>query len=200
MRTRLKRPGSAILVVASVLAAGLILFASENLWLDRLVRSRWHRLPSFVPEEGSTSWMVVFGLMGLSSALLLVCQVFVIKDRELTRDKKWGSVFLSICALVLFGLWFRSTGMSASSAVPSARSPHKVTLKWNASTSAVDGYHVYRSDAGGEFRIISGTNPWPYTSFVDSDVRSGGHYRYQVTAIAGKKESVASNEVEVTVP
>lgn len=199
MRGRLKRPGSVILVVASTLAAGLILFASENLWLDRLARSRWHRLPSFVPQEGSTSWMVAFGLMGISSALLLVCQVFVIKDRELTRAMKWGSAFASICALVLFGLWFRSTGMSASAA-RSEQGRHKVTLTWHASTSVVDGYHVYRSDAGGEFRIISGTNPWPRTSYEDSEVQSGGHYCYQVTAIAGDRESVASNEVEVTVP
>lgn len=199
MRGRLKRPGSAILVAASVLAAGLILFASENLWLDVLVRSRLHRLPSFVPEEGSTSWMVAFGLMGISCGLLLVSQIFVIRDRELTRPKKCGSVFLSICALVLFGLWFRSTGMSAS-AGRSAQGPHKVTLTWRASTSAVDGFHVYRSDAGGEFRIISGTKPWPYTSFVDSDVQSGCHYCYQVTGISGKRESAASNEVEVTVP
>lgn len=182
-----------------MLAAGLILFATENLWLDGLVRSRWHRLPSFVPEEGSTSWMVAFGLMGISSALLLVCQVFLIKDRELTRAKRWGSAFFSICALVLFGLWLRSTGMSASAA-RSVQGPHKVTLTWRASASAVDGYHVYRSDAGGEFHIISGTNPWPYTSFLDSNVLSGGHYCYQVTATAGKGESVASNQVEVTIP
>jgi len=187
-------------VVAWGLASALIVFASENLWLDGPVRSRWHRLPSLVPEEGSTSWMAAFGMMGISSGLLLVCQIFLVRDRELTRAKKWGSTFLSICALVLFGLWFRSTGMNAAVAPRSAEGPHKVTLNWKASTSAVDGYRVYKSDAGGAFRIISGTNPWPRTSYEDTDVQSGGHYCYYVTSIAGKRESVASNQVEVTVP
>ena len=203
MQARLRRPGAAILAVAWVLAALLILFAVENIWLDSLLRSRWHRLPSLVPEEGSTGWLMAFGFMGLSSGLLLVCQIFLIMDRSLVSVKKWGTACLSVCALAFFVLWFRATGMSESSRpVRSAQTGHSVTLDWKASTSVVDGYHVYRSDSGGEFQDISSKvkDPWPDTKFVDTDVRSGGHHCYFVKAVAHKAESAGSSEVEVTIP
>ena len=203
MQGRLRQPGSVILAVVLALAAVLILFAAENIWLDSLLRSRWHRLPSLVPEEGSTGWLIAFGVMGLSSALLLVCQIFLIMDRSLVSVKKWGTACLSVCALALFVLWFRVTGMGDSlRTVHSAQTGHSVTLNWKASTSIVDGYHVYRSDSGGEFQDVSSKvkDPWPDTKFVDTDVRSGGHYRYFVKAVAHKAESAGSSEVEVTIP
>jgi hypothetical protein len=203
MQARLRRPGAAILAVAWALAALLILFAVENIWLDSLLRSRWHRLPSLVPEEGSTGWLMAFGFMGLSSGLLLVCQIFLIMDRSLVSVKKWGTACLSLCALAFFVLWFRTTGMGESSRpMHSAQTGHSVTLNWKASTSVVDGYHVYRSDSGGEFQDISSKvkDPWPDTRFVDTDVRSGGHYCYFVKAVAHKVESAGSNEVEVSIP
>jgi len=197
MQARLRRPGSAILVVAWALSAALILFAAENIWLDSLLRSRWHRMPSLVPEEGSTGWVMAFGFMGLSCASLLVCQIFLIMDRSLVSVKKWGTSCLSVCAFALFALWFCSTGM-----VHSVQTGHSVTLSWKASTSVVDGYHVYRSDSGGEFHDISSRlkDPWPDTKFVDTDVRSGGRYCYFVKAVAHKVESAGSNEVEVGIP
>ena len=203
MQARLRRPGAAILAVAWVLAALLILFAVENIWLDSLLRSRWHRLPSLVPEEGSTGWLMAFGFMGLSSGLLLVCQIFLIMDRSLVSVKKWGTACLSVCALALFVLWFRVTGMGDSlRTVHSAQTGHSVTLNWKPSTSVVDGYHVYRSDSDGEFQDISSKvkDPWPDTKFVDTDVRSGGHHCYFVKAVAHKAESAGSSEVEVTIP
>ena len=56
MSESVRRTGSRILVVAWVLASALIVFTSENLWLDRLARSRFDRLPSLVPAEGSAGW------------------------------------------------------------------------------------------------------------------------------------------------
>jgi len=203
MQGRLRQPGSVILAVVLALAAVLILFAVENIWLDSLLRSRWHRLPSLVPEEGSTGWLIAFGVMGLSSELLLVCQIFLIMDRSLVSVKKWGTACLSVCALALFVLWFRVTGMGDSlRTVHSEQTGHSVTLNWKASTSVVDGYHVYRSDSGGEFQDISSKvkDPWPDTKFVDTDVRSGGHYCYFVKAVAHKAESAGSSKVEVTIP
>ena len=79
---------------------------------------------------------------------------------------------------------------------------HSVTLGWKASTSVVDGYHVYRSVSGGKFQDVSSRfkDPWPGTKFVDTDVRSGGRYCYLVKAVAHKVESAGSNEVEVEIP
>ena len=204
MQGRSRPPGSVILAIALALAALLILFPAENIWLDSLLRSRWHRLPSLVPEEGSTGWLMAFGFMVLSSGLLLVCQIFLIRDRSLVSVKKWGTACLSACALAFFVLCFRVTGMGESpQLVHSARTgQHSVTLNWKPSTSVVDGYHVYRSDSGGKFKDISSKlkDPWPDTKFVDTDVRSGGHYRYSVKAVARQVESAGSNEVEATIP
>jgi hypothetical protein len=211
MTGRLRRPGSTILLAAWGLAAALILFATENIWVDDLVRSRWHGLPSLVPTEGSTGWVAAFGLMGISCAVLLVCQVFVLRDRSLAAVKKWSTVCVSVFALVLFGLWFWETGIGSSSASPQKQ--HTVTLTWTASTSRVDGYNVYRSESpGGPFVKINDALVRECSSvkindktvqrctFIDRHVTSGVKYYYTAKAVAGKQVSEDSNHVEADVP
>jgi hypothetical protein len=94
------------------------------------------------------------------------------------------------------------SGSASNSAVssPSDAVPHSVTLDWNASNSAA-GYHVYRSEvAGGPFNRID-TSQIESTSYKDTNVVSGGHYFYVVTAVeASGPESAYSNEVSVVIP
>lgn len=211
MAGRLRRLGSTILLAAWGLATAVILFATENIWVDHLVRSRWHRLPSLVPAEGSTGWVVAFGVMGTSCAVLLVCQVFVLRGRSLVGVKKWSTVCVSAFALVLFGVWFWETGVGWSAASPQKQ--HTVTLTWTASTSRVDGYDVYRSESpGGPFvkvndglvRECSSVKVNDKTvqrcSFIDRHVKSGLKYYYAARAVAGKQVSEDSNHVEADVP
>jgi hypothetical protein len=211
MAGRLRRPESTILLAAWGLAAAVILFATENIWADHLVRSRWHRLPSLVPTEGSTGWVVAFGLMGTSCAILLVCQVFVLRDRSLVAVKKWSTVCVSAFALVLFAVWFWETGIGSSAASPQKQ--HTVTLTWNASTSRVDGYNVYRSESPGapfvkiNHDLVRECSPVKINdksvqqcTFIDRHVKSGVKYYYTVRAVDGRTESIGSNEVEVNVP
>jgi hypothetical protein len=70
-----------------------------------------------------------------------------------------------------------------------------VTLTWNASTSAVVGYNVYRATvSGGPYAKIGSS---PTTNFTDT-VASGTYY-YVVTAVdASADESVHSNEASAT--
>jgi len=192
------RAGSALLIVACGLAAALVIFTTENLWLDRLFRARWHRLPSLVPEQGSTVWMVTFFAIGMSCLLLTVCQVFVIRIRGLKGLEVWGTMILAGLAMLFSVAWFRATGMDAATAP--AASPHTVTLKWNASISVVDGYNVYRRVLpNGSVEKING-DPVPGLSFVDSHVASGVRYSYTVRASAHGQESVDCAPAEADVP
>jgi len=76
---------------------------------------------------------------------------------------------------------------------------HSVSLTWNASTSSVVGYNVYRgSVSGGPYTLLNST---PNLTFTDSTVLSGQTYYYVVTAVdANGTESIVSNEVTVIIP
>jgi hypothetical protein len=78
---------------------------------------------------------------------------------------------------------------------------HTVALSWNASTSSVSGYNVYRSAAasGPYSKLDSSLDP--ATSYSDSTVQSGQTYYYVTTAVdSAGLESGYSNQVAVQVP
>jgi len=79
--------------------------------------------------------------------------------------------------------------------------PHSVDLSWNASTSVINGYYVYRgSQIGGPYSRINST-PQVGTGFTDSTVAAGTTYYYVVTAVdSNSVESVNSNEVQAAIP
>jgi hypothetical protein len=194
MADRMRRLGRAISRVVWTLSAALILFTAENVWVEPLVRSHVRRhLPSVIPDQGSTVWTLVFGTIGVSCALLLVCLIFLIKTEGLKTAWTWGSVVVAGAAIMLSVVWFRATGMEPPK-------PHSVTLRWNASTSTdVQGYNVYRKALpnGAEERL----NGYLVRelSFTDGEVESGVRYRYTVRAFNGY-ESVDCTPVEVAIP
>lgn len=76
-----------------------------------------------------------------------------------------------------------------------------VGLSWNASTSSVAGYNVYRgTQSGGPYSklnssLISGT------SYTDSSVQSGATYYYVSTAVnSSNVESAYSNQATAAIP
>jgi fibronectin type 3 domain-containing protein len=78
---------------------------------------------------------------------------------------------------------------------------HEAALSWQASTSAVAGYNVYRGTmSGGPYTqinsaLVSGT------SYMDTTVQSGQSYYYVVTATdTNNSESANSNEASGMVP
>jgi len=201
MTEQSKGPGTALLPVAWGAATAVVLFTAENIWLDRLLRSRWQGFPSLLPEVGSTGWIVAFAVMALGCVLLVVCEIFVLRDESVVPLKKWGTVGLSLLALVLFGIWTWSTGTESSAASQSVpQKEHTVTLRWKASTSKVDGYNVYRSESpGGPFERIN-ADLVKDTTFLDPDAKSGVTYYYAVRSVVGKVESKDSNHAEAAVP
>jgi hypothetical protein len=95
------------------------------------------------------------------------------------------------------------SGAASSTAVsaPSSTSVHSVALDWNASSSSVAGYHVYRGNvSGGPYNRITGSLVTGL-GFSDSSVLSGSQYFYVVTAVESSgAESAFSNEVSADIP
>ncbi len=78
---------------------------------------------------------------------------------------------------------------------------HSVSLSWNASTSVVVGYYVYRgAQTGGPYTKINPSSD-PNTTYTDNAVTAGQTYYYVTTAVdSGGSESVYSNEVKAVIP
>ena len=78
---------------------------------------------------------------------------------------------------------------------------HSVALTWNASTSTVAGYNVYRSTvSGGPYAKIN-SSLVAALNYTDSTVQSGTTYYYVTTAAdSSGNESVFSNQVSATIP
>jgi hypothetical protein len=94
------------------------------------------------------------------------------------------------------------TPPSSTPASPTpAPTQHTVHLTWDASTSTVIGYRVYRAvTSTGPFGILS-SNTGTATDYDDTTVSSGATYYYQVTAFdASGEESAASNVATAVIP
>jgi carboxypeptidase family protein len=82
-----------------------------------------------------------------------------------------------------------------------AGAAHSVALSWNASTSTVAGYNVYRSIVSGaqyarvNAALIGGL------AFTDTGLPGGSTYYYVTTAVdANGNESTFSNQVAASIP
>jgi hypothetical protein len=78
---------------------------------------------------------------------------------------------------------------------------HSVDLTWNASTSGVTGYNVYRGgNSGGPYSQINSILD-SASSYIDNTVVAGNTYFYVTTAVDGNGvESVNSNQVQAVIP
>jgi fibronectin type 3 domain-containing protein len=74
-------------------------------------------------------------------------------------------------------------------------------LNWDASSSSVVGYYVYRgTKPSGPYSKLN-SSPHSSTSYSDSSVNDGEVYYYVVTAVnSSNVESADSNQVSATIP
>jgi hypothetical protein len=87
--------------------------------------------------------------------------------------------------------------LMGNGAQPSA---HSVALNWDASTTDVIGYFVYRALADGTYAKINSA-PDVNTQYTDTNLLSGQTYTYAITAVnADNVESDYSDPVVVAVP
>ena len=78
---------------------------------------------------------------------------------------------------------------------------HSVVLSWNASTSAVTGYNVYRSTVSGTQYAKVNSSLVGGLAFTDTTVLGGTIYYYVTTAVdASGDESPFSNEAQAIIP
>ena len=80
-------------------------------------------------------------------------------------------------------------------------SQHSVALSWNASSSQVIGYNVYRriGSIGSYTRLNPSINT--VTSYTDDAIQSGQTYDYVTTAVdSNNVESAYSNEATASIP
>jgi hypothetical protein len=78
---------------------------------------------------------------------------------------------------------------------------HSVSLSWNASTSTIVGYNVYRGTQSGGPYVAVTSAPDASTTYTDSTVLAGSTYYYVVTAIDGNgNESTYSNQAQAVIP
>jgi hypothetical protein len=81
-----------------------------------------------------------------------------------------------------------------------AATTYSVKLSWNASTSAVTGYNVYRGTAAGTYTRIN-TSLNPNTAYTDTTVASGTTYYYAATGVnSSGQESAYSSPIQVAIP
>jgi Abnormal spindle-like microcephaly-assoc'd, ASPM-SPD-2-Hydin len=80
-------------------------------------------------------------------------------------------------------------------------SQHTVALLWDASTSSVSGYNIYRgTQSGGPYSMLN-SSPLSSTSYTDSGLLSGTTYYYVSTAVNSSNiESAFSNEASAAIP
>jgi fibronectin type 3 domain-containing protein len=76
-----------------------------------------------------------------------------------------------------------------------------VALTWNASTSTVSGYNVYRSTVSGSGYVKLNSSLVSGLTYTDSNVQSGTTYYYVATAVdSSGNESAYSNQASAPIP
>jgi len=194
---------SRVLLITWLLASGLALFLVENLWVDARLRAKFGDLPRLVPEALTPLWFVMFAVGGLVCVVLVVCLVLVTRHRRISL---WGKVCTGLAVVgvcVLWGVWFSATsGATPTAWAGAGQHKHSVTLTWNASTSPVVGYNVYRSTVKGRGYVkINAALVQGMTSYKDETVESGKTYYYVTRSVDAKgRESFDSAEVLAAVP
>src|ERR1700730_9844285 len=102
---------------------------------------------------------------------------------------------------LFLGLLFLVTTLLQSGCGKKASRPHMVSISWNASTSPVIGYNVYRAPApGGPYTKLNST-PIATLNYEDTSVEAGHTYSYKVTAVDAKNvESGGAGDIITKVP
>ncbi len=78
---------------------------------------------------------------------------------------------------------------------------HSVLLTWNASTSTVTGYNVYRSTVSGQQYAKINPSPVATLAYTDSNVLDSTTYYYVTTAVdSSGNESGFSNQASAPIP
>jgi hypothetical protein len=120
------------------------------------------------------------------------------------RSGSWSTSISIVASSISSPLTLGLSGAASSNSTPTpapSSTTHSVALAWNASTSSVAGYHIYRgASAGGPYNRVNGSLVTAL-GYSDSTVQGGIQYFYVVTAVESDgDESPFSNEVSAEIP
>jgi hypothetical protein len=201
------RATSVVLKTVWVLAAAIVAFTVENIWIDPwLARRSHHKLPSFVPEALGGAWLLILLALAITVILLVVCQVLLMRDARIALGEKVATGILVVTAALLSGGWIVTTsGITfpklARTERESSQQKRSVVLRWQASTTPNVRYNIYRGPFSGVHPDKLNSTPIDGTTFTDATVVSGHTYWYVVRAINNKdEESTESNDTSATIP
>jgi len=93
------------------------------------------------------------------------------------------------------------SNLSESLSGTGVQAQYSVALTWDASTSPVSGYNVYRgAKSGGPYTKVNSALD-PSTAYTDSTVSAGQTYYYVTTSVnSSGQESTYSNQVQAIIP
>jgi hypothetical protein len=165
------------------------------------LRNKSHRIPSLAPVGLSGAWFLVFTIGGIALALLVFCEILLIREHALSVRTKVATGIAALVVLVLSVEWCRVTnGLPGMLRLETLRRKHTVTLTWKASTSEVAGYDVYRGVTHGNYERINSSLVQELT-FTDSAVDGGVTYYYVIQAVDERgNRSASSDEASATIP
>ena len=137
-----------------------------------------------MPEALSGAWFLAFAICGIALTLLVVCQILLLRDRDLDVWTKMGTGIAVLVVLLLSVQWFRVTnGQPAELRQQAPGKTHSVTLTWKASSSKVAGYNVYRSVTSGGNYVRINSSLVQGLAYTDNTVMSGVTYYYVTRAV-----------------
>jgi hypothetical protein len=114
----------------------------------------------------------------------------------------WSTSISVVASSISSPVELALSGAASTNTAPApSATPHAVALDWSASTSTVDGYHVYRGEStGGPYNRVN-SSLVTSLGYSDPTVQSGARYFYVVTAVQSDgDESTFSNEVSADIP
>jgi len=178
----------------------LFCFTAENIWIDPWLRSK--SVPSLAPEALSGTWFLAFTIGGIALALLVFCEILLIRDRSLPVQTKVATGIALVVVLLLSVEWCRVTnGLPGMLRLETLRRKHTVTLTWKASTSKVAGYDVYRSMTRGANYERLNSSPVRELTYTDSSVDGGVTYYYVIRSVDNQgHRGASSDETSAAIP
>ena len=108
---------------------------------------------------------------------------------------------IPLTSLAVLALALAGCGRKAPASPAGQGERPSVTLSWDASTSQVSGYHVYRTTNPNAEPGLLAITPADVTRYVDTAVEAGRTYYYSVKAFDSTgAESEPSVKISATIP
>ncbi|SRR5216683_484422 len=122
-------------------------------------------------------------------------------NTPLSRRNFFGLLFIALAVSPVSNCGHTGTSNGPHQNPGNTPTAHSVTLNWNASTSAVVGYNIYRAtQSKGPYTKLN-TSLVRATNYTDTTVQAGCTYFYAVTGSEGQgHESEFANKIQAVVP